>query len=216
MITTKDLIEFEEEIGNLFNNKQIKAPIHLYHNNEEKVIEVFNQINTENDWVCCTWRNHYQALLKNIPPDYLKEQILKGKSMVMNLPQYKFICSSIVGGIPPIAAGIALSIKLNKENNHVWCWVGDMSAETGAFHEAYKYSRNHNLPITFVVESNGSSVLTPTDEVWGRVIPYFIDDKETWKEKMATDSLYYQPNLIYYNYKNTKYPHAGAGMRVQF
>ena len=91
-----------------------------------------------------------------------------------------------------------------------------MSAETGAFHEAYKYSRNHNLPITFIVESNGSSVLTPTDEVWGRTMPYFIDDKETWKEKMIADSLYYQPNLIYYNYKNTKYPHAGAGMRVQF
>jgi TPP-dependent pyruvate/acetoin dehydrogenase alpha subunit len=216
MININDLIRFEEEIGDLFNNKQIKAPIHLYHNNEEKMIEVFKQIDIKNDWICCTWRNHYQALLKGIPSDYLKEQILKGKSMVMNLPQYKFICSSIVGGIPPIAAGIALSIKLNKTTNHVWCWVGDMSAETGAFHEAYKYSRNHNLPITFIVESNGASVLTPTDEVWGRTIPYFIDDKKTWEEKMTTDSLYYQPNLIYYCYKNTKYPHAGAGMRVQF
>jgi hypothetical protein len=80
----------------------------------------------------------------------------------------KFICSSIVGGIPSIAAGIAFAIKLQNKNNHVWCWVGDMSAETGAFHEAYKYSLNHNLPITFIVEDNKKSVCTPTPDVWKR------------------------------------------------
>jgi hypothetical protein len=114
-------------------------------------MEVFNDIDTENDWVCCTWRNHYQGLLKGIPKEVIRENIMGGKSMVMNLPEYKFICSSIVGGIPSIAAGIAFALKLQGKTNKVWCWVGDMSAETGAFHEAYKYSLNHELPITFIV-----------------------------------------------------------------
>lgn len=216
MLSVEQLIGFETKIGNLFNNKEIKAPIHLYYGNEDKMIEIFKRINIDTDWVCCTWRNHYQALLKGIPTELLTEKILAGKSMVMNLPEYKFICSSIVGGIPSIALGIALGVSLQGGSEQVWCWVGDMSAETGAFHEAYKYARNHNLPITFVVESNKLSVLTPTDEIWKRDIPYFIDNKDELEHAIKHSLIYEQPNLLYYQYTNTKYPHAGAGQRVQF
>jgi TPP-dependent pyruvate/acetoin dehydrogenase alpha subunit len=173
MIIKEELINFETEIGELFNQGKIKAPIHLYSGNEDQIIEVFKDIDVDNDWVCCTWRNHYQGLLKGIPQNILKENIIAGKSMVMNLPEYKFICSSIVGGIPSIAAGIAYSIKLQNKPNKVWCWLGDMSAETGAFHEAYKFSVNYNLPITFIVEDNKKSVCTPTPEIWKRDQPYF-------------------------------------------
>ena len=209
MVTADNLIQFEREIGDIFDSGSIKAPIHLYHGNEVIMIEIFKDINIQEDWVCCTWRNHYQGLLKGIPENTLKENIIKGKSMVVNLPEYKFICSSIVGGIPSIAAGIALSLKLKNSQSKVWCWVGDMSAETGAFHEAYKYSLNHNLPITFIVEDNKKSVCTPTDLIWGRETPYFLDSE-------YTDGIIRQQNLIYYQYDNKKYPHAGAGKRVQF
>jgi pyruvate dehydrogenase E1 component alpha subunit len=209
MVTVDKLIQFEREIGDIFDSGVIKAPIHLYHGNEDKMIEIFKDINIEEDWVCCTWRNHYQGLLKGIPENILKDNIIKGKSMVVTLPKYKFICSSIVGGIPSIAAGIALSLKLKNSQSKVWCWVGDMSAETGAFHEAYKYSLNHNLPITFIVEDNKKSVCTPTDLIWGRETPYFLDSE-------YTDGIIRQQNLIYYRYDNKKYPHAGAGKRVQF
>ena len=33
------LIDFETDIATCFNNAQIKAPIHLYSNNEEQLIE---------------------------------------------------------------------------------------------------------------------------------------------------------------------------------
>jgi len=216
MVSKLELIEFETKIGDLFNSGKIKAPIHLYNGNEDKMIEIFSKIDTENDWVCCTWRNHYQALLKGIPADFLTDEIVKGKSMVQTLPEYKFICSSIVGGIPSIAAGLALAEKLSGTTNHVWCFVGDMSAETGHFHEAYKYSRNLQLPITFIVESNDLSVLTPTNDIWKREIPYYIDDVAECIDILYNDGIYQQPNLIYYKYTNTKYPHAGAGQRVQF
>jgi pyruvate dehydrogenase E1 component alpha subunit len=216
MVTSEEMIAYETHIGELFNQKKIKAPIHLYSGNETKIIEIFQNVDRENDWVCCTWRNHYQALLKGIPQDLLTSEIVKGKSMVMNLPEYKFICSSIVGGIPSIATGIAYANKLQNKTNHVWCWLGDMSAETGHFHEAYKFARNHNLPITFVVETNNLSVLTPTNEIWNREYPYFIDDVAKCIDTLYNDGIYRQPNLIYYKYTNTKYPHAGAGERVQF
>jgi TPP-dependent pyruvate/acetoin dehydrogenase alpha subunit len=206
MITREELIDFETEIGERFNNREIRAPIHLYHGNEDQIMQVFNAIDVKNDWVCCTWRNHYQALLKGVPKDLLRSEILAGRSMVLNLPEYKFVCSSIVGGIPSIATGLALAAKLRNTGEHVWCWTGDMSAETGAWHEAYKYSVNHHLPITFVVEDNRLSVETPTAEIWGRTVPYYAKDTD-W---------YQDTNLIYYRYRNTRYPHAGAGVRVQF
>jgi pyruvate dehydrogenase E1 component alpha subunit len=205
----EQLIQFETEIGDSFNRGEIKAPIHLYSGNEDLMIELFKEIDIENDWVCCTWRNHYQGLLKGIPVEVLRQNIMEGKSMVVNLPEYKFICSSIVGGIPSIATGIALAIKLQGKSNRVYCWIGDMSAETGAFHEAYKYSLNHDLPITFVVEDNKKSVCTPTPDIWKRDCPYYL--KSEYK-----GGLLKQKNLIYYQYTNDKYPHAGAGMRVQF
>ena len=209
MVDKQKLLSFETEVGDIFNRGEIKAPIHLYSGNEDLMIDIFNDINVKEDWVCCTWRNHYQALLKGIPDHILKSNIIQGKSMVMNLPEYKFICSSIVGGIPSIAAGIAFAIKLQGGSNRVWCWVGDMSAETGAFHEAYKYSLNHNLPITFVIEDNKKSVCTPTPDIWKRETPYYLETE-------YTGGILKQPNLYYYQYTNTKYPHAGAGMRVQF
>jgi len=216
MVTLEKLIQFEKEIGDLFDDKQIRAPIHLYNGNESHMMEIFNDVDSVNDWVCCTWRNHYQALLKGIPENLLKNEILKGKSMVMNLPEYKFICSSIVGGIPSIAAGLAVGENLKKTNNKVWCWVGDMSAETGAFHEAYKYAKNNKLPINYIIECNNKSVMTPTDETWNRTIPYFIDDVDLFLKTMSEKGIYKQENLWYYEYDNTKYPHAGAGKRVQF
>ena len=158
MITKQELIDFETEIGERFNNREIRAPIHLYHGNEDQIMQVFASIAVKQDWVCCTWRNHYQALLKGVPKDLLRSEIIAGRSMVLNLPEYKFVCSSIVGGIPSIATGLALAAKLRNTGEHVWCWTGDMSAETGAWHEAYKYSVNHQLPITFVVEDNGLAV----------------------------------------------------------
>jgi TPP-dependent pyruvate/acetoin dehydrogenase alpha subunit len=205
----EELIQFETKIGDSFNRGEIKAPIHLYHGNEDLIISLFNHIDTKNDWVCCTWRNHYQGLLKGIPSEVLEDNIRQGKSMVVNLPEYKFICSSIVGGIPSIATGIALANKLQGNINHVWCWIGDMSAETGAFHEAYKYSLNHKLPITFVIEDNKKSVCTPTPDVWKREKPYYLNSN-------YQDGLLFQENLVYYQYTNDKYPHAGAGIRVQF
>jgi TPP-dependent pyruvate/acetoin dehydrogenase alpha subunit len=207
MMTKQELIDFETEIGQRFNNREIRAPIHLYHGSEDQIMRVFKQIDIQNDWVCCTWRNHYQALLKGIPRDLLTEKIIKGKSMVMNLPEFKFICSSIVGGIPSIATGLALAAKIKKTTEHVWCWTGDMSAETGAWAEAYKYAVAQELPITFIVEDNELSVMTPTKELWGENKWYLPQQNLNWFESK---------HLVYYKYKNTKYPHAGAGVRVQF
>lgn len=165
MLNKNELIEFEQEIKKIYESGKIKAPIHLSGNNEDQLIKIFKKIK-KNDWVFSTWRNHYHALLKGIPKNWLKKEIIAGRSMGINNLKYKFYSSAIVGGIIPIALGVAKSIKLKKQKNKVWIFIGDMTYETGIFHECYKYSKNFKLPIKFVVEDNNMSTNSPTNKVW--------------------------------------------------
>lgn len=198
-LTKEQLIAFEEDIAECFNNAMIKAPVHLYNGNEEQTIKIFENVKDE-DWVFCTWRSHYQCLLKGVPQEQIKQDILDGKSITLCYPEYNIYSSAIVTGNIPIATGVALDIKRKNGSNHVWCFVGDMTAETGTFFENWKYAVNHDLPITYIIEDNGKSVCTDTKKVWNTDELYFA--KETKK-------------IIYYQYE-TKYPHAGAGKRIQF
>ena len=203
MLTDKELIEFENDIADCFNNAMIKAPVHLYYGNEKQIIEVFRKKNIRpEDWVLCSWRSHYQCLLKGVPKEELKESILQGKSISLSFKEHRILCSGIVTGQLSVSLGIALDIKRKGGNNKVYCFMGDMTSETGAAHEFIKYARNHKLPIHFIIEDNGKSVCTDTRATW------------------ATDKLTYEgvndEYVTYYKYELEKYPHAGAGIRVQF
>ena len=107
----------------------------------------------------------------------------------------------MVGGSIPIAVGAALSIKRNELKNKVYCFMGDMTSETGIAHECIKYSRNFKLPIHFIIEDNKKSVCT--------------DTRKAWNQKKLTYENYSDDYVTYYSY-DLKYPHAGAGNRVQF
>jgi pyruvate dehydrogenase E1 component alpha subunit len=199
-MTSQELIQFETEIADLFNAAKIRAPVHLYSGNEEQMIEIFREVRPE-DWVCCSWRSHYQCLLKGVPPQQVKDEIVAGRSISLCFPEYRVVSSAIVGGILPIAVGLALGIKRRGDKGRVHCFMGEMTAETGMASECIKYSTNHQLPIRFIVEDNSKSVCTDTREVWNQ--PVLTYEKNS------------HPLVQIYKYQ-TKYPHAGAGVRVQF
>ena len=81
----------------------------------------------------------------------------------------KFYSSAIVGGILPIALGVAMANKIKKsKKDKVFVFIGDMTYETGIFHETFKYAENMKLPIKFIVEDNDLSTNTPTKKAWGK------------------------------------------------
>ena len=200
LLTKQELIDFEQDIADTFNLGLIKAPIHLYSGNEDQMIDIFKNVK-EDDWLFCSWRSHYQCLLKGVPKDILKQDIIDGKSITLCYPEFNIYSSAIVTGNIPIATGTAFDIKRKGKDTHVWCFVGDMTSETGTFYENHKYAVNHDLPITFIVEDNGKSVCSDTLAVWN------IEELTYSKNEI--------PKVIYYKYE-TKYPHAGSGKRIQF
>jgi len=193
--TETDLIKFEELIVSHWEAAKIRGPVHLSHGNETLLIEIFKRIKPT-DWVFSTWRSHYHALLKGIQPDWLEKEILAGKSITICNIDEKFYSSAIVTATLSIALGVAQSIKKDNGTDKVWCFIGDMSFESGIFYEVHKYARNFDLPLYFIVEDNGISTYTPTEATWNK------------KRDVPSD-------VIHYNYKS-KYPHYGSGKWIAF
>ncbi len=193
--TKEGLIEFENLIVKHWEDAKIKGPVHLSNGNEEHLIEIFKRIK-ETDWVFSTWRSHYHALLKGISPNWIEEEILKGKSITLCNMDEKFYSSAIVGGTLPIALGVAKGLKDSGSDDKVWVFVGDMSFESGLFYEVHKYARNFDLPLYFVVEDNGVSTYTPTTITWNV------------KRDIPSD-------VIHYKYES-KFPHYGTGKWIVF
>jgi pyruvate dehydrogenase E1 component alpha subunit len=194
--TKDDLIAFEDDIISHWENGEIRGPIHLSNGNEDELIKIFKKIGVT-DWVFSTWRSHYHALLHGVEPSVLKQKILDGKSITIIDKDSNFYSSAIVTGILPIALGVANSMKRKGSSNRVWCFIGDMTFETGIFYEVYKYAKNFDLPINFVVEDNEVSTNTPTAHTWNGIQREIPED------------------VIYYKYKS-KYPHYGTGKWVVF
>lgn len=190
-----DLINFENLIVSHWESAKIRGPVHLSNGNELQLIEIFKRIRPT-DWVFSTWRSHYHALLKEVDPKWIEQEILAGKSITMCNIDQKFYSSAIVTATLPIALGVAQGLKHNNSDDKVWCFVGDMSFETGIFYEVHKYARNFNLPLYFVVEDNGVSTYTPTEATWHT------------KRDIPSD-------VIHYSYKS-KYPHYGSGKWIAF
>ncbi len=203
MMTKEDIVAFEKEIADVFATGVIRAPVHLRAGREDQLIKIFQDHNIcDDDYIFGFWDSHELALLKGVPREELKQAIIDGKSIALCFPKYKVLCSGIVGSLMGTAAGVAWSLKNQNKKGHVYLFCGDMSAETGIFHEAVKYVHNFDLPATFVVCDNGVSVMTNTRETWGAPEPWFTGTK-------------YEKKIIYFKYTNG-YPHSGLGKLIKF
>lgn len=179
-----------------FEAGDIKAPLHLAGGNETQLVNYFAQHVKPEDWVLTSWRSHYHCLLKGVPECEVEEAIVGGHSIALCFPRYRILSSAIVGGICPIATGLGWAIRHRRgASERVHVFIGDMTAETGIYHECVKYCTGHQLPVRFVIEDNGMSVCTPTRDAWG--VPKAMPDETRYFYKLSR-------------------PHVGIGRWVSF
>ncbi len=211
--TPERLIAFRDRVADAFRQKRIRSPVHFPSDTQAApLIEIFKDFR-QGDYVFSNWRSMWHALLAGIPEEELFQMILDGRSMyIVDRPRRVF-CSSIVGGILPIALGVAWSIKRQHERHdleaakmcevgtlydcpRVWVFVGDMTARTGLFWEFWQYIEGHGLPVRVVEEDNGCSTNSPTRQVWGTNVGPGMTRRR-------------------YAYRRT-HPHVGLSERVNF
>ncbi len=216
-MTPSDIRAFEAEIAEAYNSGAIKAPIHLDGGNEKQLCAYFAQSFMPGDWVCCSWRSHAKALLAGVPPENVRAEIMAGHSITLCFPEYRVVSSAIVGGILPIALGLALGAKRRGGNEKIHCFLGDMTARAGLFHECREYSISFDLPIEWIIEDNGKSVKTDTREVWGAGSigsfllssdPIEIDQTGRLRSVTALKTTYFHYYPIY--------PHSGTGQWIRW
>lgn len=208
MLNKQDLIDFEKEIAGIYETGIIKAPVHLRSGREEQLIDIFKNYNIgNNDYLFGYWDSHELCLLKGVPREQVKQAILDGNSIALCFPEFNILCSGIVGSLMGVAVGTAWTLKRQGKQGRVFHFCGDMSAETGIFHEAVKYADAWDLPITFVVCDNGVSVMTDTKKVW---------NNNSWFAKFGFEAgKYISPRIEYFIYENG-YPHSGLGKLIKF
>lgn len=202
--TKESLLAFEDKVADIFNQGKIASPVHLHNGNEDQLIDIYTRLVDEEDHLFCSWRSHYHCLLKGVPEDELLAEIMAGRSIALSFPKYGIYSSAIVGGNIPIATGYALAIKRLGLKHKAICFVGDMTAYTGTYQENLSYVASTGLPLLFVIENNNKSVCTITNEVWK--VPDPTSHPIFTKYGKLEEEYYY----------TSKYPHAGAGQRVQF
>ena len=153
----------EESIQTLYNDGHVRGSTHLA-NGQEAVSVGIASVLRPTDVVTCTYRGHAAALALGVTPEGVLGEIcgrvigcsggIGGSMHLMDASVGLMPTFAIVGAGLPVAAGVALSAKLKKNDSVALTIFGDGSTNIGAFHETLNMASIFKLPVIFVIENN--------------------------------------------------------------
>ena len=154
-------------IESLYHLDEMKTPIHLCIGQEAVAVGVCSTLNKD-DYISSNHRGHGHYLAKGgdlksmIAELYCRETgCSKGRGGSMHLVDISvghIGSSSIVGGGIPIATGLALAIKMKKQDRVSVVFFGDGAADEGVLYESVNFAILKRLPVIFIYENNQFSV----------------------------------------------------------
>ncbi|OGL41483.1 MAG: acetoin dehydrogenase [Candidatus Schekmanbacteria bacterium RIFCSPHIGHO2_02_FULL_38_11] len=160
----------EETIVELYPEQQMRCPVHLCSGQEAIAAGVCANLRKE-DYVMSNHRSHGHFLAKGGSLRAMMAEILgkatgctKGKGGSMHLVdlEVNYLGSTpIVGGIIPVAVGVAFGTVMKGENRVTVVFLGDAATEEGVFCESLNFAALKKLPVVFVCENNFYSVYSP-------------------------------------------------------
>ena len=220
--------EFEKEVYNQIQQKNIKIPVYLSAGQEYIPATIASYLNEKqilNRQVFIQHRGHSSYLSFGGDTRHLIDELLGkpngcaygmgGSASIQSIPANIYGHDGLMGSHGPIAVGMCYA---NKKPTIVF--TGDAAAEEDYFLAAIGWAATKNLPILFVVEDNNLSILTEKkvrrswemDEVakgFGMSAFNINDDPE--EIVAALDGVFTKPILL--NVKtNRMFWHAGAGI----
>jgi pyruvate/2-oxoglutarate/acetoin dehydrogenase E1 component/TPP-dependent pyruvate/acetoin dehydrogenase alpha subunit len=166
--------EFEEGVKFLFLEGAMPGTIHQCQGQEATAAGVCAALRAD-DFITSTFRGHGHALAKGLAAEELLFELFgassgccrgKGGSMhVGNMEKGMVPGIAIVAGGIPLAAGMALALKMRNSRQVVACFFGDGAVAEGAFHEGINLAAIWGLPVIFVCENNLYGASTRVDQV---------------------------------------------------
>jgi pyruvate dehydrogenase E1 component alpha subunit len=153
----------EERSAERYSAGSIRGFLHLYIGEEAIATGVSHALGAE-DNVVATYREHGHALLRGVSAAAIMAEMYgksegccrgRGGSMHLFSREHRFFGGhAIVGGSLPVAVGLALASKMQKQATVTVCFFGDGAVAEGEFHESLNLAALWQLPVLFVCENN--------------------------------------------------------------
>lgn len=154
---------FEDRCAELYTQGHIRGFLHLYNGEEAIAAGVMEALGAD-DAVVSTYREHGHALARGVSMNAVMAELLgkvtgcsRGRGGSMHLfdrATHFYGGNAIVGGGLPLAVGLALASRMQRQSGLAACFFGEGAVAEGEFHEALNLAALWKLPVLFVCENN--------------------------------------------------------------
>jgi pyruvate dehydrogenase E1 component beta subunit/2-oxoisovalerate dehydrogenase E1 component len=154
---------FEQKCAEAYTQEKIRGFLHLY-DGEEAIAAGVIPLLEPRDRIVATYREHGHALVRGVPMNTVMAEMYgkaegccrgRGGSMhLFDAAHNLYGGNAIVGGGIPLAVGLAMAGKAQKDGSVAACFFGEGAAAEGVFHESLNLASLWELPVLFVCENN--------------------------------------------------------------
>jgi len=154
---------FEESSEQLYLQGMIHGTMHLSIGQEGSAAGACAALRPT-DYILSTHRGHGHCIAKGARVDQMMAEFFgkesgycrgRGGSMHMaDVDTGNLGANGIVAGGVPMAAGVGLSIQMQRQDRVVLVFFGDGATNEGAFHESLNMAAIWNLPVIYFCENN--------------------------------------------------------------
>jgi TPP-dependent pyruvate/acetoin dehydrogenase alpha subunit len=165
---------FELEGIKLYRQGFIRGYFHPYLGEEAIAAGVCGALR-KNDYILSTHRGHGHCIAKGASIDQMMAELLGketgyckglgGSMHIADLSKGNLGANGVVGANIPMAVGVALGIRIRKEERVVVAFSSDGATCNGTFGESLSLAVMWDLPLILVIENNQYAVSTPINEV---------------------------------------------------
>src|SRR5512145_1938743 len=163
---------FEEKCQEMYTRAKIGGFLHLYVGEEAIGVGSISILQPQ-DHIFTHYRDHGHAIARGLDTKALMAELfgkatgvcqgLGGSMHFADVRKNFWGGYAIVGSHLLLACGVALAIKMRKENGVVMVFFGDGATNGGEFYEALNFAQLWKLPVVFVCENNLFAMGTPID-----------------------------------------------------
>src|ERR1700674_2314252 len=164
---------FDERLSILVRQGKVRSGVYTGIGQEAIIVGTVFALRTE-DYVCPLHRDLGTFLMKGVEPRVMMSQMFaketglsKGRDSALHSGVDElgiFGNTSMLGANLPVAAGLALTFKMERTDNVVVAYFGEGASNTGDFHEALNFAGVQRLPILFICENNQYAYSVPVEK----------------------------------------------------
>jgi TPP-dependent pyruvate/acetoin dehydrogenase alpha subunit len=198
---------FDERLSILVRQGKVRSGVYTGIGQEAIVVGTCFGLRTE-DFICPLHRDLGTFLMKGVEPGVMMAQMFgkaaglsKGRDSALHSGVNElgiFGNTSMLGSNLPVAAGLALTFKMEKTDNVVVAYFGEGASNVGDFHEALNLAGVQHLPIIFICENNQYAYSVPVEKSLA------IDDVADRAESYGFDGVAINGNDVLAVYQATQ------------